>query len=390
MRYATRLSLPLALAAVACTPAAASATLDPPSSDPKAIRIFKVTADGYGTYSRGQTIPNAGGLPSNEIHESVNFAWHTTLPAVGFYSNGEAFLLGPSPETGFVDGVTKTSGTADSTFYGFDNDTVVATHGACEAKAQTDKILFARVKTDQVTSDPNAAGANLKVTPFFGLGASANCTQDIYFGHADLKVNVPEAALEQRFFLPREATRENGKVIQLVKAEPDQVNQCTKVDFMTSCELNWSGTLTFEYVGNLAGGDPTPSEIPTPLPPVPPDDDIEIPNPPPPPADDDDIEIPNPKPKGAKFSPSGGTASLNVTCGAACSGTVSAYIASGARGAAAKPLATAAFKAPAGKAAKVKLRFRGAALRKVRKAKALRLVVKTKKGATKAIVVRAR
>jgi hypothetical protein len=85
-----------------------------------------------------------------------------------------------------------------------------------------------------------------------------------------------------------------------------------------------------------------------------------------------------PLPSGGKLSRRGDRATVNVTCAAACSGTVSAFPVRGARAAAAaKPLAARRFSAPAGKAVKVTLRFRGAALRKARKAKAIRLVVST-------------
>jgi hypothetical protein len=197
---------------------------------------------------------------------------------------------------------------------------------------------------------------------------------------------VPDQ-LEQHFFLPTEATRQ-GKIIQLVHASPEQRNKCAPTLPVGDCSFDWNGTLTFEFTGYLGEGELEPGDLPD-LPPgggagQPETPDTQTPDP------DEDLIVP--LPSGGSLSRSGSSASVKVTCPAACSGVVRAYPAArgtAATAAAKKPLAKARFKAPAGKAVKVKLRFKGAALRKVRKAKAIRLVVDTGT-AKRSVVVRKR
>jgi hypothetical protein len=213
--------------------------------------------------------------------------------------------------------------------------------------------------------------AHIALTPFGNFTVPATCTGKLYDGTNSITIAPPEAFVQSLSF-PQEATQQ-GKIIHLVEASPAQKAACVPQQFPGPCSLTWKGTVTLDYIGNYGQG-VVPELGPDDLPPLPSDDDLFI-----------------PIPTNASLSAKKGTASVQVTCAAACSGTVSAYPASGrsAHKAAAKPLARAKFKARPGKLVTVKLRFKGAALRKVRKAKKLKLVVDAG-GKKKTLTVRAR
>ena len=351
------LAVPLAVVAALALGAVAT----PASAQDTGIRVYKVTADGAGSFTYDLDLPLGDGMGTT-IHREVGFGWHVELPWVAFLSNGEAVLAGQGAAQGTIAG----NGTEDTTIVGSDgHGGKVTTHGFCKADDQTHAPSGAMIMPDKMTADPNAGGTNITLRPLSAAVVDANCTAAVYGGHGSLTADVAPEQFDQRFFLPQEATRQ-GKIIQLVESSPQQKDKCADTVSLGTCEFHWSGTVTFEFQGYLGGGEITEDDLPE----LPAgggaqqggQQDQSL----------DDLLVP--LPSGAKLSKSGTTASMNVTCASACSGVVSAFPAKGASAAAAKPLAKKRFKAAAGKRVKVTLRFRGAALRKVRKAKAVRLV----------------
>ena len=367
-----KIAAPLALMALFAVAGPASVA----NAEDTRIRVYKVTADGAGSFNYDLFLPTGPGLSWSEAHH-VDFAWHVELPWVGFLSNGEAVLAGQGAAQGTIAG----NGNAETTIIGADgHGGTVTTHGYCEAADQTKPATFSRILPDAYTGDPNAGGANITLRPFESVDLEANCTQAVYNGHSTIPVDVTPDQFDQRFFLPTEATRQ-GKIIQLVDASSQQKDRCADTVQLATCTFNWHGTVTLEFVGYLGEGELTEDDIPelpagggaTPQP----EQGI----------DDEDLIVP--LPSRATLSKRGNTASVNVTCAAACDGTLKAFPAAGVRGAAAKPLAKKRFHVGAGKTVKVKLRFRGAALRKVRRAKAVRLVAQVGKS-KRSLVARAR
>jgi hypothetical protein len=338
--------------------------LTPPSparaaDQDRRIRVYKVTAEGTGAFQYDLSLPLGDGLGS-ETKRNVSFGWHIELPSVAFLANGEGVPVGVS---GPAQGSTITGeATEETTVVGSDGKGGnITTHGYCEAKDGSQFPSGSVIKPDPFSVNGDSGGANITVQPFQEIAFPANCTAKIYNGRSVLSVDVSPTQFEQRFFLPTEATRQ-GKIIQLVDASPTQKDQCPPTLPFGNCAFDWHGTLTFEFTGYLGEGELTPDDLVVPL------------------------------PSGGSLSRRGDSASIEVTCPVACNGVVRAYPApraARAATAAAKPLAKAHFSAPANKAVKVRLRFRGTAARKLRKARAVRLVVDTG-SARKSVLVRAR
>src|SRR4051794_25791236 len=300
----TRL-IPSLLCAAALMPAA-SASADP-------IRVYKVTAEGTGSFQYDLSLPSGLGMGVT-VKRNVAFAWHEQVPSVAFLSNGQGV---PLTALGAAQGSISGDASEETTIVGSDGKGgTVTTHGYCEAK---DQSLAPGVAT--VAHDPSAAdagGANLIVAPFGSIGFPAECTAAVYGGHSQLSVDVAPDQFQQRFFLPTEATRQ-GKIIQLVHASPEQKDKCSPAVSLGDCQFDWSGTLTFEFTGYLGDdGELTPDDLPE----LPPGGGLQTQTPPPPPGDDDLIV---PLPSGGSLSKRGDRASVKVTCGAACSGLVQAY-----------------------------------------------------------------
>ena len=367
-----------ALAAAPLWPAA-----DARAHEDRRIRVFKVTTEGSGTFEYDLLLPLGAGLGS-ETHRNVSFGWKMQLPTVAFLANGEGIPV--NAWSGVAEGAVTGTATEETTIVGSDGrGGTVTTHGFCEAKDQSQPPGVPTITPDPLTGDPNAAGSHITVAPFSGIAFPANCTAAIYNGKGQLAIDVAPEQFHQRFFLPTEATRQ-GKIIQLVQASPAQKDKCAATVGLGDCKFDWKGTLTFEFAGYLGEGELTEGDLPE----LPPGGGLQAPQTAPP--SDEDLIVPlpsrtEPVPSRAKLSSRGDRASVDVTCPAACRGTVRAYAAPrGARAAAAaKPLASARFNAQAGRRVTVRLRFRGAARRKVRRAKAVRLVIDT--GAAKSIVV---
>ena len=328
------------------------------------IRLFKVTAEGSGTFATHQTIPNLPGLP-HEISNAAQFTWKTELPTLGFGPDGAAMLVGGAG--GAVKGTLSGKATQETLLRGLDGKgNVVVTRGTCTAAQQSQKLASAQVVPGGMGEEHGETGTYLTVSPYPRPAFAATCQGDMFPPTSQLTVESAAAALEQRFFLPRDATR-MGKIIQLVTASPAQKDNCAPMDFLDSCSLDWSGKLTFEFAGYLDKvEDPAPVD----------EDDIPMP-PAPKPAEPDDLDdIVIPLPGTAKLGKGGKSASVQLECAAGCAGTVKAFPARGAKASAAArtPLATKRFTAPAGKRVTVRLRFRGKARRAVRRAGAVRLV----------------
>jgi len=254
---------------------------------------------------------------------------------------------------------------------------VVVTRGTCTAAQQSQRIASAQVVPGGMGEEHGEIGTYLTVSPYPRPAFAATCEGDMFPPTSQLTVESAANALEQRFFLPRDATQ-MGKIIQLVTASPAQKDTCAPLDFLDSCSLDWSGKLTFEFAGYLDKvEDPAPID----------EDDIPMPPDPNPaePGELDDIFIP--LPGTAKVGKGARSASVHLECVADCAGTVKAFAARGAKASAAarKPLATKRFTAPAGKPVTVRLRFRGKARRAVRRAGAVRIVASA--GGDKHVVV---
>src|SRR5690349_12690017 len=76
-------------AAIAATSVAGAARAEAANT----VRLFKVTAEGSGTFSAHQSIPSLPGLP-HEIGNAAQFSWKTELPTVGFGPDGRAMVVG--------------------------------------------------------------------------------------------------------------------------------------------------------------------------------------------------------------------------------------------------------------------------------------------------------
>ena len=349
--------------AVAAVTAATSLAAAGQAEAANSVRLFKVTAEGSGTFQARQLIEGLPGLPS-EINSSMQYAWKVQLPSVAFTPEGAAVPVGPEVG-GAVKGTLSGKGSEETVLRGLDGKgNVVVTRGTCTAAQQTQPVQGAAVIPGQLGEEHGEPGTHLSVIAYPHVAFASTCEGGMYPPTSQLPMAAAEGATTQRFFLPREATR-MGKIIQLVKAGPDQKDRCA-LQMLDTCTFDWSGKLTFEFVGYLDKVDQGPID----------EDDIPLPPGPKPadPGDLDDIFIPIP-PK-AKVGKGGKSASLKLECAAACSGTVKAFPARGAKASATarKPLATKRFTAPAGKPVTVTLRFRGKARRAVRRAGTVRLV----------------
>jgi hypothetical protein len=184
---------------------------------------------------------------------------------------------------------------------------------------------------------------------------------------------------ETQFEFPREAIG-MGQVIQLVHEDVAD-RRCPRnlvAGESQSCRLTLDAKVIFVKRNDFVVDDSEPVEIR-------PED---IPSPPPAtPAAPQRSAAPAPgqvlvaplRTGAAKLAASGASATVPVTCAAACSGTVTASAASGgakARAAASRVLASKRFKVSGGRAARVTVRFSRAARRAIRRAGGVRLAVR--------------
>lgn len=180
------------------------------------------------------------------------------------------------------------------------------------------------------------------------------------------------------FTMPPEALK-LGKVIHVVKSDDTKMRRLCGTWFST-CTWSWEGTITFTRTDYVEPGD-APAPLEPQLPPKPdPFEDV-VPLVPPTPAKpkaSDPFEDLVPLVPASTATATTKSASVQITCPAACSGTVKAFAASrGARAAGAKPLAVKRFRLAAGRKTRVTLAFRSRARAAVRRAGAVRLVVTT-------------
>ena len=150
------------------------------------------------------------------------------------------------------------------------------------------------------------------------------------------------------------------------------------------CKLEWSGKVTFRKLWEktvTSDGTYQPPSLPPgqehlELVPLVQPDPPKPKAPPKPPVADDDLElVPLVEQGSAKVDASGKTATVTVTCTGGCSGTASVIAgSSGARAAAAKPLASARFRVPAGKRkVRVRVKLGAKARRSLRRARGAKL-----------------
>jgi hypothetical protein len=353
----------LPILAVVAVTAATSLAAAGQAEAGNSIRLFKVTAEGSGTFQARQLIEGLPGLPS-EINSSMQYAWKVQLPSVAFTPDGAAVPVA-AEVGGAVKGTLSGKGSEETVIRGLDGKgNVVVTRGTCTAAQQTQPVPGAAVIPGQLGEEHGEPGTYLSVIAYPRVAFASTCEGGMYPPTSQLPMAVAEGATTQRFFLPREATR-MGKIIQLVNAGPDQKDHCA-LQLLDTCAFDWSGTLTFEFAGYLDKVDDGTID----------EDDLPMP-PGPKPAEPDDLDdVLIPMPGKAKVGKGGKSASLKLRCAAACSGTVKAFPVRGAKASAAvrKALASKRFSAPAGEPVTVTLRFRGKARRAVRRAGAVKLV----------------
>lgn len=267
--------------------------------------------------------------------------------------------------------------------------------GTCtiaETPAPAGGLLLTQDPDPQPQKEP---GVSVVLRPFDRLVLTATCTGGLASSSSvDAWPGDDPEQFDAGFFLPSLAINQ-GKVIQNVAQSPGQATyaRCPgKSDSTTACTMSWSGTVTLDLVEVIKLSDDG-GDVIVPLPPGGgADEGLIVPLPPGggsgsahPPLDGDLI-VPLPPriaPRSAALSRDGGTASVALTCTAACAGTVTAYAAQGGRArsaAAARALGKRAFRLPAGRRGTVKIVLRGAARRAARRAGGVRLVVRTAAG----------
>jgi hypothetical protein len=330
-------------ALIACVAALAAAT---PAANAD-IRVFKATAEGSATYERYDDTRQPG-LPLG-FEESVGsgFRWRIEIPRVGFDDKGQVLLF-------FDPAKGKISGSAEWSFmgHGESGGLPVRTPGSCTAPQQDVETGSARFFKPIIAPPPPEPGAHLVLRPFDSIAFAAQCTGALsqqssvrVFGGGEYE------AFDHVFFLPRLATRQ-GKIIQLVEQTAGQQTMCPgRTPFTKDCMLTWSGKVTLELVDVIQTGSPPP------------------PPPPPPPGEKSVIEGLSELYR-ASLSRRLDKAFVTIVCATSCGGTVTASVAR-------KPLAKRGFAAEAGRPERVTLRFRGKALKAVRRSKAVRLVVRS-------------
>ena len=190
------------------------------------------------------------------------------------------------------------------------------------------------------------------------------------------------------FEMPYEAIG-MGKIIQLLDKTVTGVACPGYYDMTDSCTLRWNAKVTFVRTSHIEVGEPevgpAPPEAYDPI-----DPDEAVPNPPAPPAqptqpsgpglpprdDLDDLFIP--MPGESKLAPNAASATVTMLCPQGCRGTILATLLSGgrARGAAVKKtLAKKSFVAQAGRRTVVRLRFKPAARRAIKKAGGVKIAL---------------
>jgi hypothetical protein len=246
-------------------------------------------------------------------------------------------------------------GREDAVNHGESGGQPLDTPGQCVAAQTSHGSQGASLAVDPTARPPGEPGANVVFKPFRELHFGATC-DGVLRNITAVRVwasAVPPDAFDHRFFLPKKAT-DQGKVIQHVEQTPAQKAACTMRSSATrSCLLDWSGKVTLELVEVMKTG---PIDVEGPFPPA-------------------DPWAPGgcrPVPRRAKLSRGADRASVSITFAGGCAGTVRAY-ALGAR----KLLAQRPFHVAGGRTATVRVRFRGAARRAVRRAGGVRLVVDT-------------
>ena len=342
----------------------------PPSASAKPVRYvsYQVTVEGDADYVR------ADDTQDSQRDEHASFSWRTVFPHVLFRNDevdvGHPGNTGP-PTTGTLHTAQSTAVTRGGTY-------------SCSATAfslmQSGRFLATPYVpgTDPVIKMHTLGGA---LPNFDGCPAQAIVSFDLLGKFAE-----GGHTYQTEFTFPREAIG-MGRVIQLVDEEytdrrcPNNVAGTSDV-----CRLEFDATITFDEKEDYVIDDGTPIEIgeeDVPDPPVvigeqdipdPPvrigEDDI-----PSPPGPLDDVFIPIP-PGAGRLSPSAATATVPVTCAADCKGTVTATAAGAKpRAAASRVLARKTFKARAGRAKPVTLRFKPAARRAIRRAGGVRLTI---------------
>src|SRR6201999_3212841 len=110
------------------TLAAALLVLAAPGASAK-IRVYKVTAEGSGSFSRYQDA--RVGTLGPEITRKATFSWKIVVPRIAFLDDGTAVIFGDGPGEvpDLVQGGVTGSGSETTLIHGLDNNTPVTVTG---------------------------------------------------------------------------------------------------------------------------------------------------------------------------------------------------------------------------------------------------------------------
>ena len=213
--------------------------------------------------------------------------------------------------------------------------------------------------------------------PSVGLVASDGVGEDGEYIPGEHTFDTPFALPPEVFGM--------GYIEQIIPPQVLTAEKCPGHLYETvECKLEWSGKVTFRKLWEktvTSDGTYQPPSLPPgqehlELVPLVQPDPPKPKAPPKPPAADDDLELVPLVQKGsATVDASGKVATVTVTCGGGCAGTASVIAGGrGARAAAAKPLARAKFRVPAGKKkARVRIKLGAAARMRLRRARSAKL-----------------
>jgi hypothetical protein len=334
-----------------------------PSADAAEVRVFKVVAQGSGQYT--QLDEHADPAAGFERFTGVDFTYTLDLGTVSFVDDGGGIVNGDFTPRGTF---AVTNGKHTVHQWAQVGDISHHTRGECSGTPTI--VSTPALSSSDLSGSPRGEterGATLTIEPRFAGPLAATCTGDIRHESA-LGFEPWAEMLNTSFFLPRSATRQD-KVIQIVNSSEANGKGAPCSQYTKLCELKWEGTVTLDYLRT----EQRPGELPDWVLPL-------VPEPP-----QQQQQPAAVVPAGAKLARDRRSASVQVKCAAACTGTVSAYPMGARIARGPKPLAKRKFKAPAGKAVTVKLTFRGKALKTARRSKALRLVIES--GGTRKTVV---
>jgi hypothetical protein len=366
-----RLALPLT-AALACLAFVA------PSAVAFSMTDYRVTIEGSATYQRTDIGP--GALGNWVQNQKAEFSWKSEFPTVTFIDKTVATAGGAT-----INASVK-SASMDVSIPTPEGPLTGACSGTTWQLPPTPGVISGDV---QKPEGAEYEGIWLRVLSGGDIRLDS-CSGALGGGPYGMSVDggAPDrlAPYVEFFQMPHEAIG-MGKIIQLLNKTVTGV-PCPGYYGMTdSCNLTWKATVTFVRTSHIGLDEPVigpappqpsePHDPPQPVEPAGPSapERPTTPSKHVPGVDLEDLFIP--LPDEATLSRSGASATVPVLCAGGCRGTAVATALRGGRahGAAAKPLARATFVAAAGRKTLVRLRFRPAARRAIRKAGGIKVAL---------------